>query len=100
MSTDLFGSKFSAKIGESSCRMPTRAFDIFQTIRHFWVFPGFFPALFNIFALQFFLLISVRPLIFLPNSLDLLLSLEVLMVFNDSCVSRRQVRQGNIFLKK
>ena len=58
MSTDLFGSKrFSAKIGESCCRMSTRAisfsvlisslgyhhFDISQTIRHVWVFPGFCP---------------------------------------------------------
>ena len=75
-------------------------FDISQTIRHFWVFPGFFPVLLNIFALQFFLLILVRRLIFLPNSLDPLLSFEVLMVFNDSCVSGQQVRQGNIFFWK
>ena len=75
-------------------------FDISQTIRYFWVFPGFPPVLLNIFALQFFLLILVRPLIFSPNSLDLLLSFEVLLVFNDSCVSRRPVRQGNIFLEK
>ena len=61
---------------------------------------GFFPVLLNIFALQFFLLILVRRLIFLPNSLDLLLSFEDLMVFNDSCVSGQQVRQGNFFFWK
>ena len=116
MSTDLFGSEsFSAKIGESRCRMPTRAISFSVLISSlviitlifprpsdiFGFFLSFFPALLHIFA-QFtvLLLILVRPLIFSPNSLDLLLSFQVLMVFNDSCVSRQQVRQGNIFLEK
>ena len=98
MSTDLFGSeRFSAKIGESCCRMPTRAISFSVLISSlviitlifprpsdiFGSFLFFFSVLLNIFALQFFLLILVRPLIFSPNSLDLLLSFEVLMVFND-----------------
>ena len=95
VNTNLFGSKSSsAKIAESCCRMSLRVISfpvlilslvitilIFsQTIRSFWVFPGFFPLLPNIFALQFFLLVLVQPLTFSTNASDLLLSFGGLMV--------------------
>ena len=62
-----------------------------QTIRHFWGFPGFLPVLSNIFALEFFPLVLVWPLTFLPDAIDPLLSfggligVNIVVFLHDGC---------------